>query len=366
VRITTTEEAAEALSAMLDGTASFGDVVPALGAADASVVVDAAAARLGAEARAVLGEKRWSPPEVRSAGKNMGFDGGWPKILDAALSEPSQLVARLRSACGAQQTAFVIDLLRMLDLLHRLPPRPRSRGTVDDEQAGLHAKVRALLAKAESTPYEAEATACTAKAQELMARYAIDEATARAGGQAADDAPTSIGVVIEAPYARPKFILLSVIATSNRCRAVWHPSFGFATVFGTPGDLWSVDALYTSLLVQSAVALGQERERSRSFRHAFVLAFAHRIGERLRDGTASAVAAATVASGSAFLPVLAAREDAAVAARDAAYPRMGSMRVSMSNGFGAEAGRAAANRARVTRDRAVDGPRRAVASGSDG
>jgi hypothetical protein len=133
--------------------------------------------------------------------------------------------------------------------------------------------------------------------------------------------------------------------------------YGFATVFGAPGDLWSVDALYTSLLVQSAVALQHEQERSRSFRHAFLVAFADRIGERLRAGTASAMASATVASGDAFLPVLAAREDAAVAARDAAFPRTTSMRVSMSNGWGVDAGRAAADAASITRDRRLEGRR---------
>src|SRR5207244_1555239 len=38
------------------------------------------------------------------------------------------------------------------------------------------AKVRALLAQAESTSFEAEAAAFTAKAHELMARHAIDVA----------------------------------------------------------------------------------------------------------------------------------------------------------------------------------------------
>ena len=37
-------------------------------------------------------------------------------------------------------------------------------------------KVRALLAKAEATPFDAEAEAFTSKAQELIARYRIDDA----------------------------------------------------------------------------------------------------------------------------------------------------------------------------------------------
>ena len=38
------------------------------------------------------------------------------------------------------------------------------------------ARIRQLLAKAESTTFEAEALAFTAKAQELMTRHAIDAA----------------------------------------------------------------------------------------------------------------------------------------------------------------------------------------------
>lgn len=167
--------------------------------------------------------------------------------------------------------------------------------------------MRALLAKAESTPFESEAAACTAKAQELMARYAIDEAVLRAGA-APSGTPSSMRVIVASPYARPKVVLLSVVARNNRCRSVWDGDYGFSTVFGAPGDLWAVDLLYTSLLVQAVVAVQREQQRSRSFRHAFLLAFAHRIGERQREVTTAVTVAATVASGDAFLPVLAARE----------------------------------------------------------
>ena len=59
------------------------------------------------------------------------------------------------------------------------PPRdsdiPVEVGTGADE-ARLYDKVRALLRKAESTSFPAEAEALTAKAQDLLARYALDRA----------------------------------------------------------------------------------------------------------------------------------------------------------------------------------------------
>jgi hypothetical protein len=270
--------------------------------------------------------------------------------IAAALAEPDAVPRRLRSG-WPEQLLLVLDVPRMLGFLRRLPHlapigAPRA---VDDEQAKLYGKVRALLAKAESTSFEAESLACTAKAQELMAKHAIDEAML-AGREAPTGTASSMRVVIETPYARPKAILLSTVAKNNRCRAVWDSDYGFSSVFGTTGDLWAVDLLYTSLLVQAVVGMQREHDRSRGFRHAFLLGFADRIGERLREANADATAAATVASGDAFLPVLAARDDAAVAARDAAYPHRSRIRVSMSSDSGAVAGRKAANAASIARD----------------
>jgi len=71
-------------------------------------------------------------------------------------------------------------------------------------------KVRGLLAKAESTEFEAEAAALTAKAQELMTRHAIDRAALHVGQ--AVGRPSIIRVAIEAPYVDPKSLLLQLVA----------------------------------------------------------------------------------------------------------------------------------------------------------
>ena len=156
------------------------------------------------------------------------------------------------------------------------PPRRQSSNTRVLE------KVRALLAKAESTTFPEEAEALSAKAQGRMARHAIDEAMGSAGagaGARVGDGPTGVRVPVDDPYAGAKSILLSEVAAANRCRAVWSKGLGFSTVLGFEADLEFVDVLYTSLLVQATaamVAAGSQvdrsgRSRTRSFRQGFLL-----------------------------------------------------------------------------------------------
>jgi hypothetical protein len=75
----------------------------------------------------------------------------------------------------------VLELYRLLARLPAIEPVGPVPGTPvhvprrEDEPRSL-GRIRALLAKAEATGYPPEAEALTAKAQELMARYSIDEA----------------------------------------------------------------------------------------------------------------------------------------------------------------------------------------------
>jgi hypothetical protein len=217
------------------------------------------------------------------------------------------------------------------------------------------AKVRALLAKAESTDFEEEANALTAKAQELMARHAIDQAMV--AGSAGDDegGPGGRRIGVEDPYAVAKAHLLHSVARANRCRTVVMDGYGFSTVFGFPGDLDIVELLYTSLLVQATRAMtaagsvrdGAGRSRTRSFRHSFLVAFAGRIGERLRAATTMATEEAAAVHGGSLLPVLAERAAEVEGAVAAAFPHLTSARVSASNRDGWIAGRVAADRAHL-------------------
>lgn len=221
------------------------------------------------------------------------------------------------------------------------------RMTQTDLPDGLLDKVRALLAKAESTRFEAEADAFTAKAQELMARYRIERAILSMHEPAGCDGPTSRRILVPAPYSDAKFILLAGIAAANGCSAVWSKRLGFATVFGFGPELDAVDTLFVSLLIQAGSALRRHgakidsfgRRRTKSFRRSFLLSFAVRIGERLESTVAAAVADARAEVGAELVPVLVDRSDRARAAAEAAFPETRYFAPVASDGEGWYAGR---------------------------
>jgi hypothetical protein len=243
-----------------------------------------------------------------------------------------------------------------LSVLLSLPPLPRlssgsGTGSRSDRPSGaVLERVRALLAKAESTTFPEEAEALTAKAQELMARHAIDQALLQAaeGERPADIVGWRIG--IEDPYAFAKSLLLHKIAAANGCRAVWSKHFGFSTVFGAYGNVETVEVLFTSLLVQATEAMLRSgpaidrsgRSRTRSFRQSFLIAYATRIGERLSETTAEVVAEGAERHGNRLLPVLARQDEAVEDAVRAAYPDLGQGEARINNHSGWLAGRAAA------------------------
>ncbi|WP_329564868.1 DUF2786 domain-containing protein [Kitasatospora sp. NBC_01266] len=273
--------------------------------------------------------------------------------------------------------ALATAALELLRLLGRLPvlapvgPVPGSRPVehrasvpVPGEPRML-GRIRALLAKAESTEYPQEAEALTEKAQQLMAQHSIDEALL-AAGQAHGDHPGAVRIGVENPYEGPKAMLLDAVAAANRCRVVWAKEFGFCTVIGFDADLDAVELLYTSLLVQATAAMNQSgskqhlggASRTRAFRQSFLVSYAARIRERLTEATARTTREAAAGrhlreDGTAeqlvpderLLPALAAREEAVDSATDRMFPKLTSQRVRVSDGEGWAAGRAAADRA---------------------
>ncbi|MEU7281912.1 DUF2786 domain-containing protein [Streptomyces sp. NPDC045431] len=250
----------------------------------------------------------------------------------------------------------VLELYRLLARLPAIEPVGPAPGAAVPHTVPVHgeprmlARIRALLAKAEATGYPEEAEAFTAKAQELMARHSLDEAALAARTHSAD-APAAIRIGVDAPYETAKAILLDAVAAANHCRAVWNEAFGFSTVVGYEPDLEVVELLYTSLLVQGTGAMtkaeaGQRaggRKRTKTFRQAFLLAYAQRIGDRL------AVTSRRVAAGEpTLLPVLAARDVAVTAQTDRMFPATTTTRVRGAvDAAGWEHGRDAADRART-------------------
>ena len=277
-------------------------------------------------------------------------------------SRHARFLADLTDGRGRVSAESLPVAIEVLALLLSLPALPRLGAGVraprrQASNTRVLEKVRALLAKAESTTFPEEAEALSAKAQELMARHAIDEAMVGAGGGTGiGDGPTGVRVPVDDPYAGAKSILLSEVAAANRCRAVWSKGLGLSTVLGFEADLEFVDVLYTSLLVQATsamVAAGSHvdrsgRSRTRSFRQAFLLAYACRIGQRLREAEAFSRAAAAEEYGEALLPVLADRSAAVKAAEAEAFPHLVSRSVSISNAAGWAAGKAAADLASLS------------------
>jgi hypothetical protein len=221
-------------------------------------------------------------------------------------------------------------------------------------------KVRALLAKAEATPFDAEAEAFTAKAQELIVRYRIDHALL-AARESRDESALRRRVEVEDPYRRAKVVLVSVVANANDCRAVWRSSERFVDLFGFADDLDAVEELFTSLLLQATAAVRRAgskqdalgRSRTKSFRRAFLTSFAFRVGERLQE----AVDAVVAESGADLVPVLAARSEAVEALARTTFPHVRNMRASVSDAEGWHAGARFADQADISTRRKVTGSR---------
>ncbi len=297
----------------------------------------------GATIGSVVWRSAANRPEART-------DDRWAAQLEAMKAE----VDKHHSATPWLDLPYGIEALSLV--LH-MPPLPRLAGGArrSSRQGGragvVLERVRALLAKAESTTFPEEAEALAAKAQELMARHSIDQAMLHSGGDGGGDAVVGWRIGIDDPYAVAKSSLLDRIATANGCRAVWSKNMAFSTIFGTRDDLEMVEILFTSLLVQATEAMVRAgpakdrsgRSRTRSFRQSFLLAYADRIGERLSDATTRIVAEGTERHGDRLLPVLARRDEEVQAAVRTAFPQLAQRGAGINNYAGWLAGRAAAD-----------------------
>lgn len=250
-------------------------------------------------------------------------------------------------------------LFRLPDLETLIPPPGRNASAVaygvavaSAESDPLLERIRKLLAKAEATGFEAEAAAFTAKAQELMTRHAIGRARLEQGAPAGG--ATMVRLCVDPPYVVPKQVLLGAVARANRCRAVAYRDVDLSMLVGHADDLAAVQVLFTSLLVQATNAMTEAtasssagaRSRTTTYRHTFLLAYAHRISERLRNAEAEVLAEPGTRD---LVPVLRARAHETDALVEEVF---GSGLTSMDTGqrfdpAGAVHGRAAADRARL-------------------
>ncbi len=242
----------------------------------------------------------------------------------------------VEAASGWRDVLRVLGLVRDLPRLEMLlpPPSTWAAGRRADTLLGagadpkMLARIRALLAKAESTEFPEEAEALTGKAQSLMARHTIDAAVL---GQRPGATPTAVlarRLHLDDPHVDAKAAVVQAVGSANGVRVVLQPAFGMATLVGAAGDLDLVELLVTSLLLQATRAMaavtrhGGARVRSASFRRGFLYSFAQRIGERLDGARDQATADAAATYGAALVPVLAERERAVEAAVSELFPRL--------------------------------------------
>lgn len=245
----------------------------------------------------------WWPPSSSYLAARTATVGSWPVLLEAAI----RLLAAVRW----------LGPLEMFLPLPGTAPREAPRVTPVDDKVLF--RVRQMLAKAESTPYEAEADTFTAAAQKLMARHSIDQAMLTAADPARRvGAPGGRRVWLATPYVKEKVLLLDAVARANRVRTVWTTELDMVTLVGYEVDLEAVDTLFTSLLLQATQAMNAEGKRisigggsrTRSFRASFLASYAMRIGERLLEvAEAETESAATDyrRTGAELVPVLSAR-----------------------------------------------------------
>lgn len=150
-------------------------------------------------------------------------------------------------------------------------------------------RVRALLAKAESSPYPAEADAFTAKAQKLINEHAIDQARLRGID------PAEVGqelLPMSGTYTRERALIWTAVAHANRCQLLTVSAVGRAKVhemvlIGREHDRDLVQLVATSLELQAMRRLG-ELEVDRTWespvvqRRSFLRGFAIEVGDRLQ------------------------------------------------------------------------------------
>ena len=172
--------------------------------------------------------------------------------------------------------------------------------TMEKVRGDLAEKVRKLLAQAEdpaATVHEAQSF--TAKAQQLMSKYAIDLAMVTDAERI--DEVVQKGWRIDGPYAAHKVSIVNAVGRANDCRAIYSELDGAAKyieVVGFPGDVDWVQTLSGSLTLQMMTGMAAAREQRPDWVHGrtwavgFAEGFVDEIGTRLQQARRQAMAAA--------------------------------------------------------------------------
>jgi hypothetical protein len=165
-------------------------------------------------------------------------------------------------------------------------------------------RVRALLAKAESTDFPAEAETYTERAHALMAQHGIEQAQLADAGKINDEI-ISMRIDMTGTYTAEKTRLLVQIALACRSRTVRYGPPGssavaYCVVVGHKSDLERIEVTYTSLLLQAAGQIKHQRppldiygdltSSVTVYRRSWFNGFAYAVGARLEAIEARAAA----------------------------------------------------------------------------
>jgi uncharacterized protein DUF2786 len=320
-----------------------------------SYLVDAIAGEAGTYAPATL-DPRWKD-QLDEIGAEVWWRPDRSHLSQWAVRHSADRTSALAIVIGTLGFALTLPKVAPILPLPGTPVSPGRRASHDVDKKVL-TRIRALLAKAESTDFPEEAEALSNKAQELMTRFSLDRALLDADVEVGTDrlgGASARRIWLEAPYVSAKSLLANAVARANRCRLVSSEKIGFVTAIGAEVDLALVEILTTSLLLQANRAMlahGSQaghygRSRTRSWRQSFLVSYATRIGQRLAETSASAQASVSEQHSSRLLPALVAREQQVDALFTQLFPRIVERSVSVSNADGWTAGKLAADLANL-------------------
>lgn len=242
-----------------------------------------------------------------------------------------------------------------------------------------------MLQRAAGLESPAEAEAMAAKAQQLMTKYAIDEAVLAAARLAAgqtDEAPKVVAVKIpfEGIFRKDLAALVHYLAEVNTCRSIYvdlersKPHQRVVTVVGLEADVKRIAELNTLLGIQRQRALnafmtatygGVRLEKMRAFkiRREFIHAYAQGVWAKLDAARKTAQQTAETEHGSTSVALaLRSKDDVVAAAFSELFPEVRTVKRRVSSG-GVEARRAgfdAGRSADVGQTRVSTGDRRAL------
>lgn len=205
-------------------------------------------------------------------------------------------------------------------------------------------RVRKLFAKAESTTSEHEADALLSKAYDLLAKYGIDEAVAKAG---AGTDSSEIGQWTFEPrgaYKYDQIILVNQIANSLHCSAI-RLNKSVLRVYGAKRHLDRVELLAGMLVAYMLATAGKATApvgiRTVTYRKSVMMGFIVTVTDRLVESERGATQATADSTGTEIVLASDSRRAAAALAQD--YPSTSRGGAARRSQAGFDAGAAAAS-----------------------